>query len=162
MAIIIDIKDAIRDSAYNLDNTLNFNFNEIETVDYPYLFFYIPSFRLEETISSEYWRKLTLLCVLEYAKSEDNNNTELWTYIENLSRIIYNFNFKNTKLTGRNAEYKIVDGVLQVTFDLEFYVKEQDADELMRELIYTLSVSRDAVVYGRRCSDETYCGADIL
>ena len=47
MAIITDIKNAIRDSANAVDNTLNFNFNEIETVDFPYLFFYIPSFRLE-------------------------------------------------------------------------------------------------------------------
>ena len=37
MAIIIDLKDAIRDSIYGLDNTINFNFNEIEVVDYPYV-----------------------------------------------------------------------------------------------------------------------------
>ena len=139
MAIITDIKDAIRDSAYSLDNTLNFNFNQIEVADYPYLFFYIPSCKLEDVIDSEYWRKLTLLCVLEYAKTEDNNNTELWTFEENLSKIVKCFNFKNTKLSARNREFKIVDGVLQMTFDLEFYVREVSQEDLMEILKFTLN-----------------------
>lgn len=138
MAIIIDLKDAIRDSAYNLDNTLNFNFNEIETVDYPYLFFYIPSCRLEDVIDDEYWRKVTLLCVLEYAKNEENNNAELWSFEETLSKVVKNFPFKDTKISARNREFKIVDGVLQMTFDLEFYVREVSQDDLMEILEFTI------------------------
>ena len=63
MAIIIDIKDAIRDNIHGIDNTINFNFNEIETVDYPFIYFYITNFNLDKAIDSEYWRRLTLMCV---------------------------------------------------------------------------------------------------
>ena len=141
MAIIIDLKDAIRDSIYELDNTINFNFNDIEVVNYPYVEFYIPSYKLDKAIDSEYWRKLTLMCVLEYAKSEDNNRTELWSYAETLSNAVKNFSFLDTKLSGMNLEQKIVDGVLQQTFDLEFYVKEKDTTDLMQELEFTLKES---------------------
>ena len=138
MAVIIDLKNAIRDSINAKDNTINFNFNHIEVAEYPYIFFYIPSFKLDKPINAEYWRKLTLLCVLEYAKSEDNNQTELWSYAETLTDMVEAFDFKGAKLSARNAELKTVDDVLQLTFDLEFYVKEADTTDLMRELEFTL------------------------
>ena len=138
MAIIIDLKNAIRDSIYGIDNKINFNFNEIETVDYPYIFFYIPSYKLDKPVDNTGWSKLTLLCVLEYAKTEDNNNADLWEYADILPKMVRSFAFKDTKLSARNDELKIVDGVLQLTFDLEFYVKEQDTTELMEELEFTL------------------------
>lgn len=138
MAIIIDLKNAIRDNIYGIDNTLNFNFNEIEVADYPYIFFYIPSYRLDKAIDFEYWRKLTLMCVLEYANSEDNNQTTLWNYADTLSGMVKAIPFKDTVLSGRNLELKTVDGVLQLTFDLEFYVKKVDETALMQELEFTI------------------------
>lgn len=139
MDIIIDLKDAIRDNIHDIDADINFNFNEIETVEYPYVFFYIPSYRIDKAIDSEYWRKLTLMCVLEYANSEYNNQTALWSYADTLSEMVKAIPFKDTKLSGRNLEQKTVDGVLQMTFDLEFYVKATDDTELMRELEFTLN-----------------------
>lgn len=139
MAIIIDLKDAIRDNIHGIDADINFNFNKIETVDYPYMFFYIPSYRIDKAIDSEYWRKLTLMCVLEYAHSEDNNQTVLWSYADTLSEMVKTVRFKDTVLSGRNTEFKTVDGVLQMTFDLDFYVKAKDDTELMRELEFTLN-----------------------
>jgi hypothetical protein len=138
MAIILDLKNAIRDNIHEIDADINFNFNEIETADYPYIFFYIPSYRLDKAIDSEYWRKLTLMCVLEYANSEDNNQSTLWSYADTLSEMVKVIPFKDTKLSGRNLELKTVDGVLQLTFDLEFYVKEIDKTDLMMELDLTL------------------------
>lgn len=138
MAIIIDLKNAIRDNINGIDNTINFNFNEIEVADYPYIFFYIPSYRLDKAIDSEYWRKLTLMCVLEYANSEDNNQSTLWSYADTLSDMVKTIPFKDTVLSGRNLEQKTVDGVLQLTFDLEFYVKVADETELMQELEFTI------------------------
>lgn len=138
MAIILDLKNAIRDNIHGIDADINFNFNEIQTVDYPYIFFYIPSYRLDKAIDSEYWRKLTLMCVLEYANSEDNNQTALWSYADTLSEMVKAIPFKDTKLSSRNLEFKTVDGVLQLTFDLEFYVKEVDETELMQELEFTI------------------------
>ena len=138
MVIIIDLKNAIRDNINGIDNTINFNFNEIEVADYPYILFYIPSYRLDKAIDSEYWRKLTLMCVLEYANSEDNNQTTLWSYADTLSDMVKTIPFKDTVLSGRNLEQRTVDGVLQLTFDLEFYVKVADETELMQELEFTI------------------------
>ena len=138
MAIIIDLKNAIRDNIHEIDADINFNFNEIQTADYPYIFLYIPSYRLDKAIDTQYWRKLTLMCVLEYANSEDNNQTALWSYADTLSEMVKAIPFKDTKLSGRNLEQKTVDGVLQLTFDLEFYVKVADETELMQELEFTI------------------------
>lgn len=137
MAVITDLKNAIRDNIYGINANINFNFNEIETADYPYIFFYIPSYRLDKAIDSEYWRKLTLMCVLEYAESEFNNQSTLWGYADTLSGMVKTIPFKDTVLSGRNLEIRSVDKVLQLTFDLEFYVKEIDETELMQELDFT-------------------------
>lgn len=139
MSIIIDLKNAIRDNINEIDNTINFNFNEIETVDYPFIFFYIPSYRIDKAIDSEYWRKLTLLCVLEYGNSEQNNQATMWGYADTLSNMVKTISFKDTVLSGRNIEIKTVDDVLQMTFDLEFYVREADTTALMEELEFTIS-----------------------
>ena len=134
MAIIIDIKNAIRKVIYSQDNTINFFFNEILKVQYPYVFFYIPSFKLEKSLDPEHWRKLSLMCVVEYAKNESNSASDLWEYADSLSEALSLFSFSDTRLTARNMEFKIVDGVLQVTFDLEFYVKAVEEADLMQEL----------------------------
>lgn len=141
MAVIIDIKNAIRDNIYGIDSNINFNFNQIETVDYPFIFFYIPSYRLDKAIDSDYWRKLTLMCVLEYGNSEGNNQATLWSYADTLSAMVKAIPFKNEVLSGRNIEIKTVDEVLQLTFDLELYVKEVDETELMQELEFTYEES---------------------
>jgi hypothetical protein len=134
MAIIIDIKNAIRKAIYTEDNEINFFFNEILKVQYPYVFFYIPSFKLDKAVNSEHWRKLNLMCVIEYAKSEGNSVTDLWEYSDTLSEVYSLFTFADTKIQARNIEFKIVEGVLQMTFDLEVYVKAIDETELMQEL----------------------------
>lgn len=134
MAIIIDIKNAIRKAIYTRDNDINFFFNEILKVQYPYVFFYIPSFKLDKAVNSEHWRKLNLMCVIEYAESENNSVTDLWEYSDTLSEVYSLFSFADTKIQARNIEFKIVEGVLQMTFDLEVYVKAIDETELMQEL----------------------------
>ena len=134
MAIITDIKNAIRKAIYTRDNEINFFFNEILKVQYPYVFFYIPSFKLDKAVNSEHWRKLNLMCVIEYAESENNSVTDLWEYSDTLSEVYSLFTFADTKIQARNIEFKIVEGVLQMTFDLEVYVKAIDETELMQEL----------------------------
>lgn len=134
MAIIIDIKNAVRKAIYTKNNDINFFFNEILKVQYPYVFFYIPSFKLDKAVNSEHWRKLNLMCVIEYAESENNSVTDLWEYSDTLSEVYSLFTFADTKIQARNIEFKIVEGVLQMTFDLEVYVKAIDETELMQEL----------------------------
>ena len=138
MAIVIDIKDSIRNAIYSKDENINFFFNEILKVKYPYVFFYIPSFKLEGKIDSSHWRKVTLMCVVEYAQSEGNTTTDLWEYMDNLNDAYSLFDFLDTKISSKNVEFKIVEGVLQMTFDLEFYLKLEEVYELMQELDITL------------------------
>ena len=140
MAIILDIKNAIRKAIYSADETINFYFNEIIKAQFPYVFFYIPSYKLDKAIDYYSWRKLTLMCVIEYAKSEDNTTTELWEYSDILSETYTLFEFADTKVGARNIEFKTVEGVLQMTFDLELYVKllPSDETELMQELDLTI------------------------
>ena len=138
MAIIIDIKNAIRKAIYNKDNSINFFFDEILKVKYPYVFFYIPSYKLEKAVDTNYWRKLTLMCVVEYAKNEGNSTTDLWAYSDTLSETYSVFEFGETRVSARNIEFKTVDGVLQMTFDLEIYVKQIDETELMEELDFSI------------------------
>lgn len=139
MAIIIDLKNAIRKAIYTKDNTINFFFNEILKVQYPYVFFYIPSFKLDKTLHPEYWRKLNLMCVLEYAHDENNSATQLWEYADTLTETYKLFDFADTKLSVTDAEFKIVEDVLQMTFNLEFYIKLEDETELMQELDLTIN-----------------------
>ena len=134
MAIIIDIKNAIRKAIYTKDNNINFFFDEILKVKYPYVFFYIPSYRVEKAIDTNYWRKLTLMCVVEYAKGENNSTSDLWAYADTLDEALCLFEYADTKIGVKNAEYKLVEGVLQMTFDLEVYVKLVDETDIMQEL----------------------------
>ena len=134
MALIVDLKNAIRKAINTRDNSINFYFDEILKVKYPYVFFYIPSYKLEKAIDSNYWRKLSLMCVVEYAKNENNSASDLWAYSDILSEALSCFEFADTKITARNMEVRTVEGVLQTTFDLEFYVKHIDEAELMQEL----------------------------
>lgn len=150
MAIIIDLKNAIRKAIYKKDKKINFYFNEILTAKFPYIFFYITSFRLDKALDKEYWRKLTLLCVIEYAKSEDNSAAELWEYMDTLSETYNLFEFADTKLSVNNPEFKMVDGVLQMTFDLEFYVRLQDETELMKYLDLTI---KEGANYGTNTAE---------
>ncbi|MCM1338911.1 MAG: hypothetical protein NC191_04510 [Muribaculaceae bacterium] len=138
MAIIIDLKNAVRKAIFTKDERLTFFFNEILRVEYPYVFFYIPSFKLERAIDSEYWRKLTLMCVIEYAEYEDNPASVLWEYADTLAEVYKLFDFADTKLRADDIEFKIVNDVLQMTFNLEFYVKKEDETELMEYLDLTI------------------------
>lgn len=138
MAIILDIKNAIRDAIHDKDANINFNFNKIETVDFPYVFFYIPSFKLDKAIDDEYYRHLTLNCVLEYQKEENNSATTLWAYADTLSEAMAYFPLYDSYIRALNQDFKIVDDVLQMTFQIETYVKIKDSYELMKELDLTI------------------------
>lgn len=149
MSIITDLKDSIRNAVNAKDDTINFNFNEIQVAEYPYIFFYIPSYKLDKAIDSEYWRKLTLMCVVEYAKSENNNQIELWQYSDTLTEMLKLFDFLDTKISAKNQELKTVDDVLQMTFDLEFYVKilpGEDEENFMREIEMTLKEKSESEI----------------
>lgn len=141
MAIITDLKNALRKAIYDKDNEINFYFNEIIKVKFPYVFFYIPSFKLQKALNCEHWVKLNLMCVIEYAPEEDPLTADLWEYSDILFETYSLFNFSDTKISAQNIEFKTVEGVLQMTFDLEFYIKNLPSDEeaeLMKELDLTI------------------------
>lgn len=78
------------------------------------------------------------MCVVEYAKEEDSTASDLWEYMDILASAYKSFKFLDTELSAKNVEFKTVDGVLQMTFDLEFYVKENEMYDLMQELDLTI------------------------
>ena len=137
MAIITDIKNAIRDKIHSMDADVHFNFNEMKTTTFPYLFFYIPSFKIDKAVNPFSFSKLDLLCVLEYEKQDGTKTVDLWEYADILSEILMVIPLYNGSITPRNIEYKIVDGVLQCTFDVTAYIKAEDTTELMEELEFT-------------------------
>lgn len=138
MGIIIELKNAIRKSIYTLDNSMNFNFEEIKRVQYPYVFFYIRNYKIIGPTDSTRWAQVTVNCVLEYCKEADCDNADLWAYEDVFRNATKNFEFLNTKLYAQNPEFSLADGVLQMLFDLTFYVREQDETELMQELQLTI------------------------
>lgn len=138
MGIIVEIKNAIRKSIYTLDKTINFNFEKIKRVQYPYVFFYIRNYKIIEPADPTRWAQVTVNCVLEYCKEADCDNADLWAYEEIFRKATKNFEFLDTKLFALNPEFSLVDGALQMLFDFTFYVRGQDETELMRELQLTM------------------------
>lgn len=138
MGIIVELKNAIRKSIYTLDKTMNFNFEKIKRVQYPYVFFYIRNYKIIEPADTTRWAQVTVNCVLEYCKEADCDNADLWAYEDIFRKATKNFEFLDTKLYAQNTEFSLVDGVLQMLFDLTFYVREQDETELMQELQLTM------------------------
>lgn len=137
MAIITDIKDSIRKAIYSLDKSINFSFEKIQRAEFPYVFFYIPSYKPEKTIDTQF-TKITLLCAVEYEKERNSKPKDLWAYVDTLEKAFGCFDFLNIKTRALQPEYKLVEDVLQMTFNLELYVKEEDITELMRELDLTI------------------------
>lgn len=140
MGIILELKNAIKDSIAAKDSGINFYFNNIKVAKYPFVFFYIPQFAIDNTaIGETNWSRLTLNCVLEYMKEEESSHIDLWDYLETITQSIKNFAFVDTKLTARDVNAQLVDDDrLQVTFILDIYVKYIDTNELMLELEYDL------------------------
>lgn len=138
MGIILELKNSIRKAIYELDKTVNFNFEEIKKVEYPFVFFYIPNYQIIEHIDPTRNAQLSLNCVLEYASEENPKNADLWAYEDTFRKATKNFVFLNTKYSAVNSEFHIVDGVLQMTFDLTLFVKEIDETELMENLEMTI------------------------
>lgn len=137
MGIISELKNSIRKAIYELDKTVNFNFEEIQTAEYPFVFFYIPNYQIIEPADPTRYAQINLQCVLEYASEENPNNADLWAYEETFRKATKNFAFLNTRYFAQNPEFFIVDGVLQMTFNLTLHVKEIDETELMQELSIT-------------------------
>ena len=121
---------------------MSFNFEEIKVAEFPYVFFYIPNYEVIEPIDNTRLSELNLSCVLEYASEENPNNGDLWAYEDTFRKATKNFAFYNTKYSAQNAAFKLVDGVLQMTFDLTIWVKKVDETELMQELYFSF---KDAI-----------------
>lgn len=138
MGIILELKNAIRDSLVARDSDINFYFNNIDVAQYPLAFFYIPQYAIDNTaIGETNWSKLTLNCVIEYMKEENSSHIDSWDYLETITQSIKNFAFVDTKLTARDVNAQLVDDDrLQVTFILDVYVKYIDTADLMLELEY--------------------------
>lgn len=138
MSIISDIKNSIKDAICQSDNEINFSFEEIPVAKFPFLHFYFPEFKLEKSINPDYWQHLNLKCCFEYMHDKENDNKTLWDYASKLEETYELFALYDTKVCGRDFEFRIEDKKLKMTFNLDIYVKEVDETELMQELDFTL------------------------
>ena len=75
---------------------------------------------------------------MEYQKEENNSATALWAYADTLSEAMAYFPLYDSHIRALNQDFKIVDDVLQMTFQIETYVKIKDSYELMKELDLTI------------------------
>lgn len=135
MAIIIDIKNAIRRAIYTRDNDINFFFNEILKVQYPYVYCYFPEIKLDGYASAEYYRNIRGKCVLNCAVNENSTTTELIEYFESLiSDAVYSLNLVGIVVLPSSYSFNTNNNVFQATFDFQYTFKYEDETELMKEL----------------------------
>lgn len=136
--MIIELKNAIKTAILAKSPDMNFYFEELKPkAHYPYCFFYIPSYNLE---SFSGFNDLNILCAIEYKKQENDTNADLWAFAETLQEALMPyFNFLDGKLHPNIAQFRIVDNVLQMEFNLNFMSRKYDIIEFMNELDLTIN-----------------------
>lgn len=136
MNIAQEIKNAIRAAVHGAAADVNFNFEEIKAVEYPYVFLSLQNIEAEAV--DGYFRRVRVLCLLEYGCSDEPKNEELFKFQEVLSGALYSFRFLNTKICARNQQFSIADKTLRMSFELDFYLRLEDDGEMMEELDLTI------------------------
>lgn len=135
--MIIELKNAIRDAIVSKNAGMNFYFEEIKTAKYPYAFLYFPSYAVA---SFDEMQTLSVLCVVEYQLKEECKNAELWSFCTNLQAALMPYiPFLNGHVYPEIVEFKVVAGVLQMSFSLNFSAREYDIIEFMEELDLTIN-----------------------
>lgn len=137
MNIAQEIKNSIRAAVHKAAANVNFNFNEIKTVTYPYVFLSLQNLELEAVIDT-YFRRVRVLCLLEYGYSDEPKTEDLFAFQDVLSGALFSFDFLNTKISALNQQFSIVEKTLKMSFELDFYVRLEDEGEMMKELNITI------------------------
>lgn len=138
MNIAEEIKNAVRKAIFELSPGINFNFNEILTVTYPYVFFSIKNLELERPIDTCF-QNVKALCLIEYAPSPEPKNEDLFKYQQTLSEALSTFDFWNTKIQALNAQFSISEKTLVMSFELSFYARLEDETEVMEEIVLDIT-----------------------
>ena len=136
--MIIELKNAIKNAILAKIPEISFYFEEIKPkVHYPYCFFYISNYTpLKYNDKTD----VSLLCVLEYQLSENNSNADLWGAVDTIQDALMPcFGFLDGKIFPESAQFRIIENVLQVNFNLNFTSTKYDTIELMKELDLTLN-----------------------
>lgn len=139
MGIITELKNSIRKSIHELDSEVNFNFEKILTVTYPYVFFHIIEHNITPHIDPTRNSLAKFFCELVYVKCDDPAIEDLWEYEEIFRKATTNFPFLGTKISALDPKFEIVDEALQMRFNLQFPVKEIDETEPMKEINLTIT-----------------------
>lgn len=138
MAMIIDIKNAVKKAICDKDNTVNFSFNKITAAQYPYIFFSIPCFKIDKAADEYNYSKLNLTCILEYMKEENNSQEDLWAYTDLMTEAFSSFDLLDTKAKAKNISFTTAGDILQMNFELELYIKKEDSADFMEEIEFTI------------------------
>lgn len=111
---------------YN-SQAVNFFFGRIKNVKYPFIDIYFPSFR-ESTASANMWNEITATVCIEFAYAKETEDEELYNFADSIiaplkSGINYMRGIKKHIITPHDDfEVRIVDGYLQIVFDVNYQV----------------------------------------
>ncbi len=145
--IIEEIKNAVRNSLYKMDNDIIFHFEENKKTDFPYAIFSLKNFSVEhfEVYNKQ---KLNLSFELIYAKSPENKVIELVCAQEKISKaLLPTIKILNKNITLDNVKFGVLGKQLVMTFDINIYTLDKDENdgfELMQTLDLTIKEDKNA------------------
>ena len=142
--IIEDIKNAVRNALYRMDETVNFHFEEALRTGFPYVIFSIKDFKVE-CYSFCGKQKFDFLIELVYAKSKDNKVLDLINAQEEISKALLPvIDILGKKITLDNVVFKTSNKQLIMTFNLSLYTYENENYETMQTLELTMKEDKNA------------------
>ena len=111
---------------YNSQNVVFF-FGRIKNVKYPFIDIYFPTLR-ESTAQANMWNDITATVCIEFAYAKETQDEELYNFADSItaplkSGIKYMRGVHKFTITpDDDFEVRIVDGYLQIVFDVNYQV----------------------------------------
>lgn len=109
------------------NQSVNFFFGRIKNVKYPFIDAYFPSFR-DSIATANMWCDISATVCLEFAYAKETDDEELYNFADSIiaplkSGIKYMRGVNKHIITPNDDfEVRIVDGYLQIVFDVNYQV----------------------------------------
>lgn len=126
----LELAEAIQRTLAGLEynsQPVTFFFGRIKNVRYPFIDIYFPSFR-ESTASANMWNEISATVCIEFAYAKETEDEELYNFVDSIVPPIKNgikyLRGVNQYTITPNDDFdiKIVDGYLQIMFDVNYQV----------------------------------------
>lgn len=126
----LELAEAIQRTLAGLryhSQAVNFFFGRIKNVKYPFIDIYFPSFR-ESISSANIWNDISATVCIEFAYAKETEDEELYNFADSIiapikAGIKYKRGENSYTITpDDNFEVRIVDGYLQILFNVNYLV----------------------------------------